>query len=488
MRPNVPLSFLLAAVIGLSAHPAAAGIFAELRLADSPETSVVITHVGQVVAMDLYVSVLGSNADYTDDGLWGFKASFQSTNVNRGSVLGDLAAEIVWPFNGMAYQDVPNGLAYQRDIDGDGDLDMKGEVRASPNGWFAARAGQMVWGDGRQPAEFHVANVTFTVTGFLSPEADAVTEVNAFRPDMLIGTDGKQYECVLGALWTEDGLPKASLPDGGPDTGTVTMGDAIALVLDPALRETLPPLPPEPDPPPPEPDPPPPEPDPPPPAPAPPPPEPDPPPPEPPADPDPAPPPEPEPPVPPPDPAPPPEPEPPAPEPDPVPPPEPEPPAPEPDPVPPDPDPAGGTSPGDVLEPGGGSGAPSDGGGSGAGGSGSGGGSSGGGSSGGGSGGGGSGSGGGSSGGGSGGSGAPPDGGGSAAGGGAGDAGIGGVWDGDLGDIVTGGPVDPIGTPIFPDPATGLDVTPRLAPYPEPATLALLAVGGAAILLRRRTR
>ena len=474
MRPNVPLSFLLAAVIGLSAHPAAAGIFAELRLADSPETSVVITHVGQVVAMDLYVSVLGSNADYTDDGLWGFKASFQSTNVNRGSVLGDLAAEIVWPFNGMAYQDVPNGLAYQRDIDGDGDLDMKGEVRASPNGWFAARAGQMVWGDGRQPAEFHVANVTFTVTGFLSPEADAVTEVNAFRPDMLIGTDGKQYECVLGALWTEDGLPKASLPDGGPDTGTVTMGDAIALVLDPALRETLPPLPPEPDPPPPEPDPPPPEPDPPPP--------------EPPADPDPAPPPEPEPPVPPPDPAPPPEPEPPAPEPDPVPPPEPEPPAPEPDPVPPDPDPAGGTSPGDVLEPGGGSGAPSDGGGSGAGGSGSGGGSSGGGSSGGGSGGGGSGSGGGSSGGGSGGSGAPPDGGGSAAGGGAGDAGIGGVWDGDLGDIVTGGPVDPIGTPIFPDPATGLDVTPRLAPYPEPATLALLAVGGAAILLRRRTR
>ena len=361
MRPNVPFSFLLVAVVGLSAHPAAAGIFGELRLHDSTDTSVVITHVGQVVAMDLYVSVIGSNADYTDDALWGFKASFQSTNVNCGSVLGDLWGEILWPFTSGGSQDIPNGLAHQPDLDGDGDLDMGGTIGPNPSGWFAARAGRLVWGDGRQPAEFHVANVTFTVTGFLSPEADAVTEVNAFRPDMLIGTDGKQYECVLGALWMEDGLPKASLPDGGPDTGTVTMGDAIALVLDPALQETLPPLPPEPDPPPPEPDP----------------------------------------------------------------------PAPEPDPVPPDLDPAGGTTPDD----------------SGSGGS-----------------------------------------GGSAAGGGMGDAGSGGVWDGDLADIVAGGPVDPVGTPIFLDPPIGLDAVPPMVHYPEPATLALLAVGGAAILLRRRKR
>ena len=240
---RVALASLLAlvAAMGPLAGCAHAGVFADLRVHGQADKHVEITHLGQVVAMDLYVGVTGTNTDYTDDALWGFKASFESTNVGRGNVLGTLWAGAMAPFRNNGSQDSRNGLAHQQDLDGDGDLDVGSHTR---DGLFAARAGFMVpnWGDG--PAEYHVVSLTFTVTDFLSPEPGDVTEINAFRP---LGKEG--YELAIGGMWMEDGVAKLSSLSEGIDAGTVTVGDPISLFLDSALAATLPPLPPEPPPP-----------------------------------------------------------------------------------------------------------------------------------------------------------------------------------------------------------------------------------------------
>ncbi len=241
---RVALASLLAlvAAMGPLAGCAYAGVFADLRVRGQADKHVEITHLGQVVAMDLYVGVTGTNTDYTDDALWGFKASFESTNVGRGNVLGTLWAGAMAPFRNNGSQDSRNGSAHQQDLDGDGDLDVGSHTC---DGLFAARAGFMVpnWGDG--PAEYHVASLTFTVTEFLSPEPGDVTEINAFRP---LGKDGR-HELAMGGLWMEDGVAKVSSLSEGINAGTVTVGDPISLFLDSALAATLPPLPPEPPPP-----------------------------------------------------------------------------------------------------------------------------------------------------------------------------------------------------------------------------------------------
>jgi len=243
---------VLATSLAMAADRAGGGVLADLRVRGQADKNVQITHLGQVVEMDLYLSVTGANADYTDDALWGFKASFLSTNVGRGNVLGTLWAETAAPFNGPGSQDTsdatwsgnPCAAAYQQDLDGDGDLDVGSNNHWTACGWFAARAGFMVpnWGDG--PAEYHVASLTFTVTDFLSPEPGNATEINLFCPEEV---DGKQR--ITGCLWQEDGNATISQFTTGPHAGTVTVGDPISLFLDSALAATLPPLPPEPPPP-----------------------------------------------------------------------------------------------------------------------------------------------------------------------------------------------------------------------------------------------
>ncbi len=232
---------LLAAGIAVPVETAAGDLLADLRVAGQSDKSVMITHIGQVVSMDLYIRVTGANDDYTDDGLWKFYSSFESTNVNCGSVLGSMRVTATLPFCGMCYQDSRTGGVYNQDLDGDGDLDLGSANHRDANGWFLARAGSFVSAEGGGLAEFHVATLSFTVTDFLSPGEDAATDINA-SPRL----DGH-------SLWLEDGQPKCrslSVPDGVPagQDDPLKPGAPVSLVLSPELRATLPPLPPKPEP------------------------------------------------------------------------------------------------------------------------------------------------------------------------------------------------------------------------------------------------
>jgi len=232
---------LLAAGIGIPVETAAGDLFADLRVAGQSDKNVTITHIGQVVPMDLYIRVTGENDDYTDDALWKFYSSFKSTNVNRGSVLGSMRVTATLPFCGMCYQDSRTGGVYNQDLDGDGDLDLGSADHGDANGWFLARAPYFVSAEGNGPAEFHVATLNFTVTQFLSPGEDAATDINAFPR---LNDD---------SIWLEDGQPKnrvLSGADGAPSgqDDPLKFGAPVSLVLSPELRATLPPLPPEPEP------------------------------------------------------------------------------------------------------------------------------------------------------------------------------------------------------------------------------------------------
>jgi len=232
---------LLAAGIGIPVETAAGDLFADLRVAGQSDKNVTITHIGQVVPMDLYIRVTGENDDYTDDALWKFYSSFKSTNVNRGSVLGSMRVTATLPFCGMCYQDSRTGGVYNQDLDGDGDLDLGSADHGDANGWFLARAPYFVSAEGDGPAEFHVATLSFTVTQFLSPGEDAATDINAFPR---LNDD---------SIWLEDGQPKhkvLSRADGAPSgqDDPLKFGAPVSLVLSPELRATLPPLPPEPEP------------------------------------------------------------------------------------------------------------------------------------------------------------------------------------------------------------------------------------------------
>jgi hypothetical protein len=232
---------LLAAGIGIPVETAAGDLFADLRVAGQSDKNVTITHIGQVVPMDLYIRVTGENDDYTDDALWKFYSSFESTNVNRGSVLGSMRVTATLPFCGMCYQDSRTGGVYNQDLDGDGDLDLGSADQGDASGWFLARAPYFVSAEGNGPAEFHVATLSFTVTQFLSPGEDAATDINALP--RLTGD----------SIWLEDGQPKArflSRADGMPsgEGDPLKSGAPVSLVLSPELRATLPPLPPEPEP------------------------------------------------------------------------------------------------------------------------------------------------------------------------------------------------------------------------------------------------
>ena len=179
----------------------------DVRLADGG-SQVQVNSVGQVIDMEVWAVVKGSDGNLTNEAFQSAIASFLSTNQGIGSALGTLKAKVLAPFNNSG-----STIGVNADLDGDGDADIGSNDQSQGSKFFAVR------GDLSNPAagtaagssvEWKVAELTFTVTKLLKgTQTDIIT-----RP----------YSGLVGAMWREDGLWYNG------STGTLRAGRSVALL------------------------------------------------------------------------------------------------------------------------------------------------------------------------------------------------------------------------------------------------------------------
>lgn len=137
----------------------------DLRVRDTGAKTVEVSKLGDMVELDLFATVIGADADPTNEGLVIGLGFFTSST---GGLLGDLLV----PANVAPFNAIGSTTGAQRDHDGDGDLDVVKPVSAGSNIVFAYRASPAQFG---MPASgFHVGQVRFTLTGLTGDS----TEIN----------------------------------------------------------------------------------------------------------------------------------------------------------------------------------------------------------------------------------------------------------------------------------------------------------------------
>jgi Ca2+-binding RTX toxin-like protein len=193
----------------------------ELKTASGGKT-VNITSVGQVVNLDVWAVVTGSNNTAADDGFQWAHGSFLSSDVGGGAAAGTLSASVVGPFTATSFQD-----GTQADLDGDGDLDVGSNNDASPDNYFVARADGIQSGQDPAPAEFRIGTVSFVVSSLKSGTS---TNIN-FRP--------RQDDA--GAGWVEDYIDAAHPNFKDPSNGTFVAGAPVVLTRTASTGDTTPP-------------------------------------------------------------------------------------------------------------------------------------------------------------------------------------------------------------------------------------------------------
>src|SRR5687768_9531978 len=129
----------------------------DLRLPGGAKAATV-TGTGQKINLEVWATVKGANASTSDDGFQMAAGSLLSSNINGGAANGTLVATLSSPFNAAASQ---NGS--QKDLDGDGDLDVGSNDNTLSAGFFVARAASMMEG-----TSFKIGTAVFTVTSLKS--------------------------------------------------------------------------------------------------------------------------------------------------------------------------------------------------------------------------------------------------------------------------------------------------------------------------------
>lgn len=136
----------------------------DLRLAGGGNTATVTT-VGQVIDLDVWVTITGDDADATNEALQSVHGSFLSTDISGGAATGTLQTTLLAPFNGTQ-----SSSGAQADLDSDGDLDVGSNNNSSAAGFFVARANSMT-SEGQvsgSSKSFKIGTSAFTVTSLLT--------------------------------------------------------------------------------------------------------------------------------------------------------------------------------------------------------------------------------------------------------------------------------------------------------------------------------
>jgi hypothetical protein len=169
----------------------------DLRLPGGGTTATVST-VGQVINLDIWMTVTGDDANGANEGLQSVNASLLSSNISGGAAAGTLVATLASPFDGSTSQ---NGT--QKDLDSDGDLDIGSNDNTSADNFFIARANSMITSGivtGGSKA-FKVGTATFTVTSLLTGvQTNLTARTRASNAAFVYQEDGVARAPVNGGI------------------------------------------------------------------------------------------------------------------------------------------------------------------------------------------------------------------------------------------------------------------------------------------------
>jgi len=184
----------------------------DLRLPGGGKTANVAA-VGNVVKLEVWATVKGADSTGSNDGLEIAVGSLLSSNANGGAANGTLKVTPAAPFNSFG-----SSGGVQRDLDGDGDLDVGSNVTANGSDYFAVRSAGVTENGTVSGASnsFKIANATFTVTSLKSTTGQTNL---VFRPR---GGSGSS----VGGVWQEDG---AALLKKDISGGSLSAGSALVI-------------------------------------------------------------------------------------------------------------------------------------------------------------------------------------------------------------------------------------------------------------------
>jgi len=180
---------IIAALITVAtwATAASAGLILDVRLADSSKAANV--SASDVVHLQLWVKVSGSDGNYLNEGLSSGYTSFLATNDGANPRLhGNLGN----PVN-LAPWDNASQTGTVQELNADGDLDIGTTTMSTTTGWFKYRGTSLPiwWTNASSPAQWEVGTFTFTVGSGAAPgqKVDINAAIRAYT-----GIDYLRYE------------------------------------------------------------------------------------------------------------------------------------------------------------------------------------------------------------------------------------------------------------------------------------------------------
>lgn len=188
----------------------------QLNGAAAPDPKTVAVVPGDVVTLGLFVNVSGTNG-LDDEGLQAINGAIRSST---GGLLGNLAGQLVAPFNGSGSQ-----VGTPIDIDSDGDLDVTGSNPNLSTGFFIGRNAAGFSTDGQRLGEgetFLACNATFTV----GAGADGSTVVDWLQHRTATGGNNLAWGTFL-----VDGNNGGTTPSNPTNTPISTTGGVTLQVV-----------------------------------------------------------------------------------------------------------------------------------------------------------------------------------------------------------------------------------------------------------------
>jgi hypothetical protein len=175
-----------------------------------------VTKVGDVVNLEVWATVTGSDSNVTNEGLQIAVGSLLSTDVSGGAARGTLKATLLSPFTASG-----SDSGAQADLDGDGDLDVGSNDNANAAGFLFARSSAPEF-DGTAVTKgqaFKIATATFTVTQLLNGTGTDLTyRIRPTSNGFLYVQDGQSASSLTGATFTAGTGVRITSPGIGGNT------------------------------------------------------------------------------------------------------------------------------------------------------------------------------------------------------------------------------------------------------------------------------
>jgi hypothetical protein len=168
-----------AVVLGLMGGRIAAGttdpeLVFDLRVRATGGKEAIVSSLGEIVDLDIYVRVLDADGDSSNDGLWSGIGAIRSST---GGLLGDLRGlSTNAPFNALG-----SSPGIPTDLDGDGDKDVGNADHADATGFFAFRSPSLTFD---QPdGGFFVGRARFSATSLAAESTQVNWSMRVIPPN-----------------------------------------------------------------------------------------------------------------------------------------------------------------------------------------------------------------------------------------------------------------------------------------------------------------